>query len=168
ALDGFLSGLEGIGRTTDRYETATDMTTQYTDTALRLKTQQDKMTRLQELLLKADTVEDLLAIESEIANTQYEIDWMQSSLMGIDRQVEYASVSVYLQEQTPVDTAAAQDLTIGERLLSGLEASLKWLGGFFENMLVFLVAAAPVLIPLIVIYIVARVVVKRRKSNKQS
>ncbi len=167
ALDGFLSGLESIGRTTDRYETASDMTTQYTDTALRLQTQQDKMTRLQELLLKAETVEDLLAIETEIANTQYEIDWLQSSLLGIDRQVEYATVSVYLQEQTPVDTAAAQDLTIGERLLSGLKASLAWLGRFFENMLVFLVAAAPVLIPLTILYIAARIVVKHRKSNKQ-
>ncbi|MBN1778291.1 MAG: DUF4349 domain-containing protein [Clostridiales bacterium] len=167
-LDSFLSSLDGIGRTTDRYETATDKTTQYADTQLRLQTQLDKMTRLQELLLKAESVEDLLDIESEIADTQYEIDSLQSSLNYIDRQVDYATVSVYLQEQTPSDTAAAEDITIGERLVNGLKASLEWLGGFFENMLVFLIAAAPVLIPLIIAYIVYRIVRKRRKAKKQS
>jgi hypothetical protein len=167
SLEGFLSGLSAVGRVTDRYETATDMTTQYTDTELRLKTQQDKMTRLQELLSKAETVEDLLAIESEIADTQYELDSLQSSLLYIDRQADYATVSVYLQEQTASDTAAAEDLTIGERLKNGLNATLTWLGGFFENMLVFLIAAAPVLIPLILGYIIYRVARKRRKTNKQ-
>jgi hypothetical protein len=167
-LDGFLSGLSGVGRITDRYETAADKTIQYADTQLRLQTQLDKMTRLQELLLQAESVEDLLYIESEIANTQYEIDSLQTSLNSIDRQVDYATVSVYLQEQTAGDTAAAEELTIGERLLSGLTASLEWLGGFFENMLVFLIAAAPVLVPLVAAYIVFRVVRKRRKNNKQS
>ncbi len=168
SLDGFLNGLGGIGRTTDRYETATDMTTQYTDTELRLKTQQDKMTRLQELMLKAETVEDLLSIESEIADTQYWIDSLQTSLRTIDRQVEYATVSVYLREQTPADTAVAEDLTVGERLFNGLKASLAWLGGFFENMLVFLIAASPVLVTLTAAYLIVRAVRKHRKSGKQS
>ena len=132
-LDSFLSEVDAIGRITDRYETANDQTTQYTDTQLRLQTQLDKMTRLQELLLQAETVEDLLAIESEIADTQYEIDSLQSSLNYIDRQVDYSTVSIYLQEQTASDTASAEDLTIGERLFSGLKASLAWLGGFLKT-----------------------------------
>ena len=167
AIDGFLDGLELIGRVTDRFETSTDKTVQYADTSLRLKTQQDKMTRLRELLLEAETVEDLLAIESEIADTQYEMDSLQTSLNVIDRQVDYTTVNVSLREQTASDTAAAQDLTIGERLVNGWKASLNWLGGFFENMLVFLTAAAPVLIPLIVGYIIYRLVRKHRKTKKQ-
>ncbi len=167
ALDGFVSDLQAIGRVTDSYQSATDMTTQYTDTALRLQTQQDKMTRLQELLLQAETVEDLLAIESEIADTQYELDSLQSSLLYIDRQADYATVSVYLHEQTESDTAAAEDLTIGQRLVSGLKASLAWLGGFFENMLVFLIAAAPVIIPLILGYTIFRLVRRHRKTNQK-
>ena len=166
-LDGFVSELQTIGRVTDSYESATDMTTRYADYALRLQTQQDKMARLQELMLQAESVEDLLAIESEIADTQYELDSLQSSLLTIDRQVDYATVNVYLQEQTESDTAAAEDLTIGQRLISGLKASLTWLGGFFENMLVFLIAAAPVILPLILGYSIYRLVRKRRKTNKQ-
>jgi hypothetical protein len=167
-LDSFLVGLEAIGRITERYESADDLTTQYSDTELRLKTQQDKMTRLEELLLKAESVEDLLQIESEIANTQYQLDSLETALREIDRQVDYAAVSVYLEEQTPIDTAAAEDLTIGERIANGLKATLDWLGTFFENMLVFLTAAAPVLVPLILLYVVIRIIRKHRNSKPQS
>jgi hypothetical protein len=167
-LDTYLGGLEGIGRITNRYETAIDMTTRYSDTQLRLTTQQNKMTRLMELLVKAETVEDLLAIENEIADTQYQIDSLESSLLSIDRQVDYATVSIYLKEQTPADTAGAQDLTIGERLLNSLKASLTWLGTFFENMLVFLVAVSPVLAAGIILLIVIRIIRKHKKSNKSS
>ncbi len=162
ALDACLSGLSGIGRITNRYETAADMTTTYTDTALRLSTQQSKMTRLTELLAKADTVEDLLEIENEIADTQYQIDSLESSLRTIDRQVDYASVSVYLEEQTPAETAGAQELTLGERLESSLKASLVWLGDFLENMLVFLIAAVPVLVFIVLVLFILRIT-RRRK-----
>lgn len=167
-LDGFLADLEAVGRITERYETTDDYTTQYSDTALRLQTQQDKMTRLQELMAQAETVEDLLQIEREIADTRYQIDSLESSLRGIDRQVDYATVSVYLEEQQPIDTAATQNLTLGERIRYGLEATFSWLGRFFTNMLVFLAAAAPVLVPLILIYLVIRVVRRRKHTQTKN
>ncbi len=166
-LESFLSGVGGIGRITERYETADDMTVSYTDTQLRLSNQRAKMTRLQELLAQAETVEDLLAVESEIANTQYEIDSLETSLRFIDRQVEYATVSVYLRERAAIDTAAAGDLTLGERIRSGLRASVDWLQAFFTNMLVFLAAAAPVLIPLVLLYVVFRLVRRSRHSHSK-
>lgn len=162
ALDACLSGLAGIGRITNRYESADDMTTAYTDTELRLSTQQSKMARLTELLAKAETVEDLLEIENEIADTQYQIDSLETSLRTIDRQVDYASVSVYLEEQTPAETAGAQELTLGERLANSLKASLVWLGDFLANMLVFLIAAAPVLAVVTLILVILRIT-RRRK-----
>jgi len=168
ALDGFLTDLETVCRITERCETADDYTTQYSDTELRLQTQRDKLSRLQELMAQAETVEDLLQIESEIADTQYWIDSLESSLRGIDRQVDYATVSVYLQEQQAIDTAVTEDLSLGARIRYGLEATATWLGRFFENMLVFLVAAAPVLVPLILLIVVVRIIRKRRKSNNKA
>ena len=168
ALDDCLSGLEQIGRITDRYESATDLTTQYSDTQLRLETQQSKMTRLQTLLTQAETVEDLLAIENEIADTQYQIDSLESSLRSIDRQVDYSTVYIYLREQTSADTANTVELSIGERIRGGLQASLAWLGDFFANMLVFLIAISPVLAGGFVLYLVIHILRKHKKSGKSS
>ncbi|MDD3213500.1 MAG: DUF4349 domain-containing protein [Eubacteriales bacterium] len=167
-LDAFLNGLEGIGRITSRNETATDMTTQYNDTEMRLNTQQDKMTRLRELLKKADDVSDLLEIESEIADTQYQIDRLQSSLRTIDRNVDNSSVSVTIREQSDRETAEATELTLWQRLESGFQASIQGIGQFFQNMLVFIAILLPVLVPLAVVIVVVWLIVRARRRNPKT
>jgi hypothetical protein len=147
-LDGFLTGLAAIGRTVSRYESATDMGTQYADTAMRLATQRDKLARLTELLAQAADVSDLLEIETQIADTQYQIDALESALRTIDRDVSKSAVSVTLLEQSAGDTAQATELTLWQRIAGGFEASMRELSAFGQNVLVFLAMALPVLLPL--------------------
>ncbi len=168
-LDAFLNGLEGIGRITARNETATDMTTQYSDTQMRLTTQRQKMTRLQELLAKAEDVSDLLEIESSIADTQYAIDQLESSLRTIDRNVDRSAVSVTVLEQSAEDTAQAAELTLWQRIASGFQASLNGLARFSQNLLVFIVMMLPVLVPLAAVIVIIWLIVRahrRRKAEK--
>lgn len=164
-LDTFLTGLEGIGRITSRSETATDKTTQYADTQMRLKTQQEKLSRLQALLSEAKDVSDLLEIENEIANTQYQLDQLESSLRTIDRDVDNSEVSLTVQEQSPVKTAQTVELTLWQRLGSGFEASLRGLAAFLQNVLVFLAMALPVLAVLAVLGLAIGLVVRARRRR---
>ena len=165
SLDAFLQGVSGIGRVTSRNESATDMTVQYSDTALRLQTQREKMKRLQELLAKADSVTDLLEIESAIAGTQYEIDVYETGLRTIDRQVDNSTVHITLREESPAQSAAEAAVSLGDRIRLGLEASVKGIGQFFQNMLVFLVMALPVLVPLAAVCLVLWLVIRRRRRE---
>ncbi len=167
-LDDFLAGVSAIGRITQRNETATDMTTQYNDTQMRLTTQQEKMNRLQALLKQASDVSDLLEIENEIANTQYTIDQLETSMRTIDRDVDNSAVSVTLVEQSAGDTAQATELTLWQRLQSGFEASVKWLGTFLQNLLVFLSLILPVLVPLAVVGVPIGLVVRARRRKRDA
>ncbi len=164
-LDTFISKLSTIGRMTWRYETATDMTTQYSDTHMRLTTQQDKLARLQELIGKAESVSDLLEIESEIADTQYQIDRLESSLRSIDRDVDNSVVSVTLTEQTAAQEAQATQLTLWQRIQSGFTASIEAIGRFLQNLLVFLAVALPVLVPLLILTLILLWVLRIRKGK---
>lgn len=165
-LDEFLTGVEGIGHVTSRYETATDMTTQYSDTQMRLTTQQTKMTRLNELLKQATDVSDLLEIESEIANTQYTIDQLESSLRTIDRNVDRSDISVTLWEQSAGETAQTVELTLWQRIGSGFEASVSGLAAFGQNLLVFLAMLLPVLVPLAVLAAALWLILRARRQGK--
>jgi len=165
-LDSFLSGLDGIGRITYRNETSTDMTTQYSDTSMRLKTQQDKMARLQELMKQATDVSDLLEIEGEIANTQYEIDTMQSSLLTIDRDVDKSAVSITVQEQSAGDTAKTVELSLWQRLGSGFDASIRALGLLLQNMLVFIVMILPALALIALCALLIVLIVRARRKHR--
>lgn len=167
SLENFKGGILTIGRVTDSYETATDVSESYSDTQMRLKTQKDKMERLRALMNTTGELADLLAVENEIANTQYQIDSYESSLRGIDSRASFTSIQVYLREETAKDAAAIKTLTLGERILQGLAATWEAVVEFAQDLAVFLAMVLPVVIPLaLVIYLVVKAH-KRRKQTKQ-
>ena len=165
-LDEFLSGMDGLGRVTDRSESTTDMTTQYADNQARLSTLYAKRDRLNELLLKAEDVADLIEIESAIADTQYAIDSYETSQRSIDRQVEMSAVNVTIMEETPADSANDAEKTLGERMSAALHASVEWLGEFLRDVLVFVVMIAPAAVPLAAIGFVLHLI-RRWKRKKE-
>ena len=164
-LDAFLTGVEGVGRVTDRSESVTDMTVQYTDNQTRLETLYAKMERLNQLMAQAQEVSDLIELESAIADTQYEIERYETSQRDIDRRVDMSAVNVTLLEDTPAQSATAEDVGLGERLGAALNASLRWLGGFLRNMLVFVTMILPVAVPVAAIAAAAWLIVRRRRSR---
>ena len=166
-LDAFLSGAEGLGRVTDRSESSTDMTTQYVDNQARLDTLYAKRDRLNELLLKAEDVSDLIEIESAIADTQYQIDSYETSQRSIDSRVDMSYVGLTLIEETPASTAVS-DVTLMERLSAALKASIEWLGEFARNVLVFVVMILPALVPISVIAVLWVVIRRIRRKNKEA
>lgn len=161
-LDGFLASLEGAGRVTDRSESTSDMTTQYQDNEARLSTLYAKRDRLNELLLKAEDVSDLIEIESAIADTQYQIDSYETSQRSIDRQVDMSTVSLSIVEETPADSARA-DISLMERIGAAFVSSVEWLGEFSQDLIVFIAALLPAAVPVAVIVVVVILIRKRRK-----
>ena len=164
-LDAFLDGMEGVGRMTDRSESVTDMTVQYTDNQTRLETLYAKRERLNQLMAQAQEVSDLIELETAIADTQYEIERYETSQRDIDRRVDMSAVNVTLLEESPAQSATAEDIGLGERLGAALRASLRWLGGFLRNMLVFATMILPVAVPVAAIAAVVWLVVRRRSPR---
>ena len=164
-LDEFLSGTEGLGRVTDRSESTTDMTTQYVDNQARLDTLYAKRDRLNELLLKAENVSDLIEIENAIADAQYQIDRYETSQRSIDREVEMSYVNLTIVEETPASTVVA-DVSLGERLRAAFETGVDWLGEFAQGLLVFLTVILPAAVPVAVIVLVWRFIARRRRNKE--
>lgn len=167
-LDAFLSGVSGIGRVTDRSESTTDMTVEYTDNAARLQTLRDKLARLNELIKQAEDVESLIQIETAISDTQYQIDRYETSQRDIDRQVDMSAVSVTLIEETAAQSASATDVSLGERIRAALAASVEWLGRFLRDMLVFVAMALPWALPAAAAAAVLWLVVRRRRAKRNN
>ena len=165
ALDGYLSGAEQLGRITARSETAQDVTAQYQDTQTRLATQLALMERLQALITESADLSDLLALEAQIAETQYQIDSLTTSLASTDRQVSYSTVTVSLYEET---APALTDTTVslGERISAALRTGLDAFIGFAQDMLVFLVAALP-FIGVVAVVVIAVVIVRKIRRNRK-
>lgn len=163
-LDALLEGAGSVGRVIRRTETAEDVTDSYQDTAARLATQQAKMERLQALMSDTASLSDVLELESAIADTQYTIDSLQGQLNYTDSQVNYATVDVTLREESAAD-AATRDMSLGERLLTGLQTGWETFRDFIKDMLVFLSAALPYLATLAVVGIIIRLIYRKKRGK---
>ena len=162
-LDSFLQGAGDAGRITWRSESADDVTESYYDTKARLETQQALMDRLQALITDAADLGDLLALESQIADTQYLIDSLQASLNSTDRQVDYATVEVYLREESPSDAITDTEVGLGQRILRALETGLESFTAFLSDMVVFLAASLPFMAVVAVVVIIVKLIRRKKK-----
>ena len=160
-LDAFVESAGEEGNITAFSSYVEDAGDQYYDLAARLETQQKKMERLQALLAQATDVSDLIEIESAIADTQYMIDMYTGQMQGIEDDVAFSTVTVYIQETRVVETKEA---TLGERIVAGLRDMTSSVLTFLEDALIFIVSVLPWLAGVAVIVVI--VIVIRKKKNK--
>ncbi len=160
-LDAYLDGASALGRITSRSESAEDVTAAYQDTRMQLDTQLALMERLQALITESANLSDLLALESQIAQTQYQIDALTRSLNATDRKVDYSTVTVTLREEKTADLTDTT-VTFGERLASAIQVGAQAFVGFIGDAAVFLVAALPFIAVAGAVALIV-IIVKRRK-----
>lgn len=162
-VDSFVENAEIEGNITSYSSHVEDAGDRYYDLAARLETQQKKMVRLQELLAQATDVSDLIEIESSIADTQYLIDLYTGQMQGIEDDVAYSTVTVYVQETRVVETKEA---TLGERIAAGIGDMASSALNFLEDALIFIVSVLPWAAGIAVIVVI--VVIIRKKKNKKA
>lgn len=97
-LEGFLSHVGERGNVTYHAERVEDVTLQYVDLDSRKKALLTEQERLLALLEKAETVEDLIAIESRLSEVRYQIESMVSQLRTYDNQIDYSTVNLTIGE----------------------------------------------------------------------
>ncbi len=142
----------------------------YYDVESRLKTAKTKLERLQELLSRADSMADIITIESAIADTEQTIDYLSGTLRSYDNLVDYSTVRIDLDEVYRFTGTGEAPLTLGQRLGEAFSSGLQAIGDFFEGLLVFLayawfwilLAAAAVVV---VIRLVRGKKLRRRKKH---
>ena len=144
-LDAFVEHVTGASNVVHYSENAKDITLSYVATQSRIIALETEQTRLLELLAQAENMTDLLQIEQRLTDVRTELEQVTSQLRLYDNLVDYGTIELSItevQEYTPVEKE-----TIWQRMGSGLKESWQSLGEFAENLLVFLAAALPWLIP---------------------
>ncbi len=168
-LDDFVQQVETAGNVTYKSENVTDVTLQYKDTESRKNSLLVEQKRLNELMKKAETVEDIIAIESRLSQVRYELESIESQLRTYDNQVDYSTVNVNINEV--VDYTPVKESTVWERISEGFSASLTAVGEFFKNLFVGILAFSPIIIliaaVIAIIVLIIRAVVKKCRRKKE-
>ncbi len=166
-LETFLADARGLATVTNENTYSDDITSSYFDTETRLKVYQTQRERILELLAKATTMESVIALEQELARLTYEIEQLTSSLRRWDDLVAFATVNLSVYELTAPTPVSGPD-SMGTRINEGFRQTLSGVSVFFEDLVVFLVSASPVLIILALIGVLVFFLVRRsRKKHKE-
>ena len=147
-------------------DTAENISERYYDTQSRLETAQIKLERLQELLKKAESMEDIITIESAISETEWNIEDLSGTLRHYDALVDFATINVHVSEVYKYSDTEELPENFGDRLSSAM--SRGW-HSFVNGMEDFAVALAYSWMWLILwAVIIAAAVVILRKIRRRS
>lgn len=127
-----LSALDGIGRLLYRSENAEDVTLRYYDLEGRLATKRELLKTYRSYLGRAKNIEELLSVETKIAELEDDIDGTGKELRSLAGLVDYATVN--LEIQGPEHTPSYAAPSLGERI-RGLFGAF---GDFFSTALMIL------------------------------
>lgn len=160
--------LSNIGNVPYCSISAENITSQYRDTESRLATYQVEEDRLLSMLEKAETVADMLEIESRLSDVRYNIESLTTTILGWDSLVSYSTLTIYLQEV--VEYTAEPELTYWQRIGKGFMNTLRDVGEFFKDLFRVVIVSLPVLVVLAagagIVIAVVRVCKKRRVAKK--
>lgn len=99
AYDGVLARLDTFGTVSDLSTTTEDVGAQVADVEARIKALQSSVTRLGELMAKADSTADLLEAESQMTSRQAELDALKAQRAWLADQVSMSTLSVSFTSQ---------------------------------------------------------------------
>ena len=124
-LDMFLANAGELCHITWQELLQEDVSEAYYDTEGRLKTQKIKLERLQDLLSKAEVMEDIITIESAISETEWNIENLSGTLRHYDSKVDYATVHVTLQEVYKLSNVEELPDSFGTRMGSAFTRGIE-------------------------------------------
>ncbi len=166
-LNRFVATVEENANITSSNETADDITLSYVATEARVKTLETEQTRLLELLAKAENMTEILQIEERLTEVRGELEEVTSQLRLYDNLVDYGTVYLYLDEVREYTVIEDEPEGFFARIGKGFMKSLKNLGIFLRELVVFLIVAIPYLLPFGVIALVIVLLIKwHRKKRK--
>lgn len=163
-VDEFTEEMSGIANVVSTSLSREDITLRYVSTESRVAALQTEEARLLELMEQAETMADLLEIESRLTDVRYELENRASQLRLYDNQVDYATIYLSIdevQEYTPVE-----EPTVWERISGGFVSSIKGVGNGLLDLLVWVLAKSPYLVILGGVTAGVVVLIKRRKTRR--
>lgn len=164
----FLKAAEGTGSLVRKEESVDDVTRQYVDVQARLESLKVQEARLLELAQQAETMEDLLTIESHLTEVRYQIESYTMEQRTMDDQVDYSTITVALSEVT-VYTPVSH--SFGSRMRDAFGDSWERFVAGCQDVVIGVIYLLPNLVLLAVVIVVVLLIVKKtgpaRRAHKE-
>lgn len=166
----FRDSVSSVGHLLSISEDTQNVGEEYYDTEARLATLETKRERLLALLDKAELMEDIISLESALADVQYQIDKYSTTLRRYDSLIDYSTFTIHINEVVEIKEEPGVQESFGTKLLSSLKRGFSDFADTMESFAYWFARNVITLAILaIVIVVVVRIVLwraKKRRSKK--
>lgn len=142
-----------------------DVTQEYTDLESRLRNLSAQEEILLDLMSQSKDVGDSIEVQRELSYVMEQIEIIKGRMNYLDNLVSFSTVEVYIHEPEPIITN-----TSGWGFLEALKRGLRGAVTVFNGIIVFLLAASPILAIIAIIVVVVWLIIRsrrRRRANKE-
>lgn len=167
ALNDFLDDLDGM----DAYKLSEnigteDVTQTYRDTESRIQVLENKEARLNELLERAETIEDIIQIENSLSETIAERESLQSRLETFDDLIDYTEVHLSVTERPRIANTREDGLSFIARIREAFVDSFYAFYYFIQDAFIWLIYAIPFIL-ILALLIGIGFYIRKKVSNKR-
>ena len=170
-VDSFLDFLNGEGRILSKSENLQDVRLQYRDAKNHIKALETEQERILALMEKAETVDQLIALENRLTDIRYQLDSYNSEILDYDNKVDFSTIYLELQESIGGKINQSGNYSFFDRVRDGFFRNLFEIRLFFEDTALFVLVFIPqILLVLLIILLIVfanKKLLNRKKKEKQ-
>ena len=141
---GTLDRVGRLGRELERTRSAKDVTTELADVDSRVRTQERSVARVRTLLARADTIGEVVQIESELARREADLESLQAQLASLEDVTDLSTIEVLLVARDETRPPPVEDDDLG--FVAGLRGGWDAFGEIVLVVLTVLGALLPFLV----------------------
>ena len=166
-LESFMVSAEENGKITSKTETQQNVTLEYVDVESRISAYKTEKETLTNLLEKAASLENVLAIQERLSEVNYQIVNYTAQLRVLENRVSYSTVTLNIDE---VERVSETQPTLWQRIKNEFLDNIDNLKEGLEDFAVAIIGGIPVIIPVIAVAVIAIIIIKKlikkRKAKK--
>jgi len=152
-----------------------NITESYYDTVARLEHEKIQADQLEEIMEKAETIEDIIIVRQELSAVQENIEVYEGRIRMWDSLVDYSTLDLYIQPTPTIDTSNGKVrlITLGETgraVVRALDNSWRFVANFFSFLLRVIAALlipAIIVVPIVILSVRAAKKKKARRKEEQ-
>ncbi len=168
-LDEFLDMVGENANVTYTSEGVEDVTLRYVDLETHVGELRTEQETLQSMLEEAESVDEILAIQSQLTEVRYEIESYESQLKVLENRVSYSTVYLNISEVNRETPASSN--SFGESVSTRFSDSIYRLGQGLRNFAIGFLGLLPIILLWVVIAVVALLIVlgcvRHRRKKKR-
>ncbi|MCX7657644.1 MAG: DUF4349 domain-containing protein [Oscillospiraceae bacterium] len=174
-LDAALKYAEECGKVINVNTYTNDITSEYTDTELRLENKRKALQKYYDFYAKATTMDELVAIQAQIDQLTADIESYEGLLKMWNSQIDESTITIFIKEASDpnkipenIEWNSISLSTMGKLIRNGFFAVVNGIVAFIQWAVIIIASASPIIAIGAVVWFAAAKLLKSRRAKKKA